>query len=59
MNAHLLRVRQFERGARHLEDVHARAVLFRVRLALGQADDVAVEGEGGIQVIGLEHEPEL
>ena len=57
--AHLLRVRELERRARDLEDVHAGAVLLGVRLALGQADDVAVEGECGIQVVGLEHEAQL
>ncbi len=34
---HLLRVREFERRARDLEDVHAGAVLLGVGLALGQA----------------------
>ncbi len=55
----LFGVGEFQGRGRHLEDDDSRSPVAVVRLEFAQTDDVSVEGEGGIQILGLEHEPQL
>ena len=52
-------VGEFEGRGRDAEDDDARVAVGLVRLELGKAERIPVEGEGGIEVVGLEHESEL
>ena len=56
---HLRRIRELERRGRDPEDRDSGSAVAGVGLELGQPERVAVEGERGIQVVGLEHQPQL
>ncbi|GED08735.1 hypothetical protein CCE02nite_07340 [Cellulosimicrobium cellulans] len=53
------RVRDLERRVPDVEDRHPVVLAVGVRDALGEAQDVAVEGEGGVVVGCLDDEAEL
>ena len=52
-------VGELEGRGRDAEDDDARVAVGLVRLELRKAERVPVEGERGVEVVGLEHEPEL
>jgi hypothetical protein len=56
---HLCRVGELESRGRHLEDHDPGSPGSVVRLEFSQPEHVAIEGECGVEVGGLEHEPQL
>ena len=56
---HLRRVGDLEGGAARVEDHDARVAVALERGLLGEAERVAVEGDGGLEVVGLDDEAQL